>query len=515
MTGAFLTTAGKRLSTLGSRLTMSLTLPLVIAGGVLAKFGSDADSVSRKLDLTFGPVAARVRQGIEDLRKVMPATTREVTQFVDQFGEMLLNFGFTREKAADMSLQIVKVGNALALFRNKSPEQALIAIRSAMNGLTRPIRDFGVYFPAANHVLGEHASSVSAAARAQIYFDLTLKNSVIQQALAGELLKTTAVKMKFAAANLREARDIIGRQLLPVFAAIAEEISTLAVKLQHLDPETVKMGIHFAVIFALLGPVIKLVGLLSTGIGFLIRVVGALTAENALGALATVLSPQGIILLGLGLLAVAFYAVHEAMNADKNKADKLRESLKRLSEEQLINAGIQRKLVEQQDRAQLKVLQDKNAFGIQRTQAIVGGLTSVSPTAGAIASAILPQETSEMRRLRIEADAARDDLTEINRLLAEMRQPIPKFPHIAPDSGIGTLGKDKKDILDVLQEQGRGLKEMFDNATKSGEGLTQVLELIAKYRAAIIKPVANALVTAQEAYRAASVKNDFVAMFAA
>lgn len=342
ITAAKLEEFGASASSLGRKLSTYVTAPLLAAATAAANFGAQADLAATRMNIVFGGAAFQVNQRIAELRKTIPATTAELQRFTASLAEEYLALGLGPEKARTMSTELLRVAGALAQFKGRSVEDALNAIRGATNGMTRPLRDFGVLLDqgsikleAQRLGLSKHGEQLTQLGRIQAAYSLILERSQIQQHAAAELAGTAANRIKFTTANLREARDVIGQQLLPVMVPLAEVISNIADKLAHLNPETIKTGLYFAAVVAAGGPLLSIIGGLSSAISVLITRVALLEGESALGGLAVLLTPGGLILGGLALLAVAFYAVEQAANTADSATLRYRQSLSGLTAEQI------------------------------------------------------------------------------------------------------------------------------------------------------------------------------------
>lgn len=477
--GAGISSVGQSFATAGKRLTLGLTLPLGYAGYEFAKFGADAAAASQKLDLTFGPMSAHIREGIQEIRKILPGTTREVTNFVDLFGEMLLNFGYGRRQASDMALKLTSVAASLALFRNRSPQEALIAIRSAMNGLTRPIRDFGVFFREADvraqafhlNLSKSPTAAINPAARAMATYQLILRNSLIQQSLAAQLAGNVAQKFKFMGSNIRETRDIIGQQMLPVMAELADKISGVALAIGKLSPTTISAFLTLGAALIALGPTIWVLGTLAKTIGFLTTAVGILIGPLSLGGLAALVSPAGFIAAGLGVVAGLALILYMRMNQLTEATQNFRASLKGMGEEALNNRiAVERSLLA----GAQKALADKTAkghgFGETAAAIIRGG-----------------DLTDLWKNERAAVDQYASNLDDLTKALQAYRLTQHDLPHIPPPFTPGGEGAKPKTLLDVLDAQAKVLREQLKGNIAVGRGFETLTTAATSYRDSMLQ----------------------------
>ena len=92
------------------------------------------------------------------------------------------------------------------------------------------------------------------------------ENSALQTEV-GKRLETTGSKMKLAKNELTKTAVIMGDNFLPVIADVAAKVGELAKKFGALDKDTQKSIVKFALVVAAAGPVTKVFGGLTSGIG--------------------------------------------------------------------------------------------------------------------------------------------------------------------------------------------------------------------------------------------------------
>ena len=136
---------GPTISAMGERLTRNITIPLLTAGGALVKFAAEAEIARARLDVVFGPAgAAQMVETLAQLRKNIPASTREIHNFAASFGEMLIPLGIVPRRAQEMSVSLIEVAKNISLIQKVPAERAFSALRSALVSQTRELRKLGV-----------------------------------------------------------------------------------------------------------------------------------------------------------------------------------------------------------------------------------------------------------------------------------------------------------------------------------------------------------------------------------
>ena len=92
-----------------------------------------------------------------------------------------------------------------------------------------------------------------------------------------ETAETSAFKMEKAMNDLRVAGTMLGQELFPIVDALSKKISSLTNWFKELDDAGKKNVVKWGLITAAIGPVIILIGKISTGISALIPIVSTLT----------------------------------------------------------------------------------------------------------------------------------------------------------------------------------------------------------------------------------------------
>lgn len=96
---------------------------------------------------------------------------------------------------------------------------------------------------------------------------------------ASRFYDTTANKIKVAKNQITDAARVMGENMLPVVADLAEDLSDLTEKFADLPPETQKGIIKFGALVAAAGPVTKVTGTLASGIGSVTKGFGSMVKK--------------------------------------------------------------------------------------------------------------------------------------------------------------------------------------------------------------------------------------------
>ena len=115
---------------------------------------------------------------------------------------------------------------------------------------------------------------------------------------AGKRYETMASKLQVMKNNIKDVGITLGNTLVPYVEKAVEKIKQLAEKFSSLDEKQQANILRFAAIAAAIGPVLTIVGKLTSSIGSIMTVVGK--ASKAIGALSGTVGGLGGVLSALG-----------------------------------------------------------------------------------------------------------------------------------------------------------------------------------------------------------------------
>lgn len=120
------------------------TAGLVVAAKTSLQTASDINESITKNQQLFGRYAKGIEQFAESSARSFGISKAAALDYTGIFGNLARAQGVGQQAAADMSVQLTKLGADLASFNNASIEDVLQAIRSGLVGEVEPLRRFGV-----------------------------------------------------------------------------------------------------------------------------------------------------------------------------------------------------------------------------------------------------------------------------------------------------------------------------------------------------------------------------------
>lgn len=346
--------AGENIIDMGSSLTSKVTLPLMAAGTAAVKYATDTQEAINKVDVSFGESAENIKQWSEVTLEAYGISRTSALDMAAYFGDMSTSMGLTQAKAAQMSKEIVGWIGDISSFKNVSLDVAKTAASAIWTGETESIKQLGVVMTEANLEAYALANGydklykeMSQGEKVMLRFNYVMDST---QNATGDFARTsdnTANQLRILQESLKELAASFGEELLPIIQPILQNINDLIQKFASLDEQTKQNIVRWAIAAATLGPLLKITGEMTKGIGSLISLfplliaklkakqaadVGATASQNALNA-AMNANPIMLVVSAIGFLISILGSLAVANSIAQDSTDRLIGSTQRLSEE--------------------------------------------------------------------------------------------------------------------------------------------------------------------------------------
>lgn len=349
-------------------------------GGMAVAAASDVAESQNKVNVVFGESASMINDLAATAASKLGQTKGEVLNAAGGIGNLLTAMGQSKEKAAEMSVEMVKLASDLGSFNNASSTEVLEAMQAAMAGETDGMKKYGVAITEATlkqaameSGLGDNVQALSAAEKQMLSMKIMMEQTKSAQ---GDFANTSggmANGMKIIKASISDAVASIGAGLLPAvekagqafaaflqsekfeefktklidmftaigdklagvdFGAIADTILSVFTKIGDVftwlseNPAIAKVVLAigglvaaFAPVMMIIGPLIPVVMSVVGAIGGLVAPIGAAVAAAGgftavLGTVAAVLT--GPVAIAIGVI-IGAYALWQA-KGDEIKA---------------------------------------------------------------------------------------------------------------------------------------------------------------------------------------------------
>jgi hypothetical protein len=240
--------AGLSLTDLQSGLEMASQVLGPVVDGMKATIdaASDMNETISKSQVVFGDAAAAVEAMGNTAATSMGISKQEAIAAAATYGNLMVSMGLSKDAAADMSINLVKLAGDFASFNNIPVAEALEKIRAGLVGEGEPMKTLGVIInettlkqEAMNLGLSNGKDVLDAGTKAQAAYSLMLKQSTTAQ---GDYIRTAdgaANQTKTLEAQTKDLEAAIGKGLLPAYkellSALNSIIKTTAELVGHYD----------------------------------------------------------------------------------------------------------------------------------------------------------------------------------------------------------------------------------------------------------------------------------------
>lgn len=176
-----------------------------------------------KYNVVFDGMIAKTNQWASELRKDYGMSERASKEYLASTQAILLGTGMLKDESAKLSFNLVKMARDMASFNDKSPEQAINAVRSALTGEREALKQLGVVILESevqkqamieNNLANKN--SITQAMKAQATYNLILKKASVQMGDVARNQNTYVFQLEKSKAIIEDLRTTIGSKLLPV-----------------------------------------------------------------------------------------------------------------------------------------------------------------------------------------------------------------------------------------------------------------------------------------------------------
>ena len=295
---------GNSLGRIGRGLTIGLTLPLVAATGVIAKFGINAVESENLFEKSMGDMAKEARAFSETLSTQLNLNAFETRKSIGVFNQMLVSMTGNTEASFGMAKGLTQLTTDMASFFNLNSADAFQKLQAGITGEIEPLKRLGIIVSettvrqelmnrglvSAGEMLTENQKIIGR------YLTIMRQTSNAQGDMA-DTLEDPANRLRALGAETKEAATQLGITLLPAIGAVlgalkrlVEGLKSLVEGFQNLEPWQKGAALLMLGIAASIGPVLK---------GFSLLIKGFLALRVAVIAIAT---PIGLIVAGIAAL---------------------------------------------------------------------------------------------------------------------------------------------------------------------------------------------------------------------
>lgn len=215
--------------------------------------GSAVEESANKFNVVMGPAADETREKLEALTATIPLMYGEMEKMAAGTQDLLVPLGLAREEAAKMSLTAVELAGDLASFNNVAADIPLDAIKSALAGQSRPLRQFGVDVSEArlkalaySEGIAKMGETLTGAQRAQAIFRAVQLDSADAMGDAARTADSAANSMRFFLRDIKQVGENMAVALVPAIQEFVKEgsggVAFLAKFSEEMKDNSAKIG---------------------------------------------------------------------------------------------------------------------------------------------------------------------------------------------------------------------------------------------------------------------------------
>ncbi len=126
-----------------------------------AQSASDLAETVSKTNVVFDESAAKVIAFGDTAAESIGQSKQAALDAASTFGGLAKGIGLSSDESADFSIKLTTLASDLASFGNTSPEEAVLALGSALRGESEPIRKYNVLLNEAAIKTEAYASGIA------------------------------------------------------------------------------------------------------------------------------------------------------------------------------------------------------------------------------------------------------------------------------------------------------------------------------------------------------------------
>lgn len=185
--------------------------------------------------ITFGASSGAVQKWSTTTASAFGISRAAALQAANGFGGLFTTMGLIPARARDMSTTLVELAGDLASFKDTSPEEALIALRSALVGESEPIRRYNVLLNEARVQQQAFAQTGKTAAasltdqdKVLARYSLILQQTSLAQGDAARTAGSYANQTRQLRANITNLQANLGKLATPFLADVIGQMNRAA-----------------------------------------------------------------------------------------------------------------------------------------------------------------------------------------------------------------------------------------------------------------------------------------------
>ena len=263
---------GQTASRIGTQLTTNLTLPIAGLAVGAVKAASDLAESMNAINVVFKESAGVVEAFGETAAESAGLSQRAFNEAVIPIGQLLGNFGFSADLAADAVIDLTQRAADLGSVLNVDTAVALDKFQKGLAGESEPLKAFGVdvsvaAIKAEALALGliKSGEEMSKSVRAQAALSIIMRETSFAAGDFANTLETSLPnQLKQLKADAEDVAAALGTAMLPALLDVVGGVQGMVDKFTDLSVAQQEFIVKTGLTVAALGPAVFVVGKLVT-----------------------------------------------------------------------------------------------------------------------------------------------------------------------------------------------------------------------------------------------------------
>lgn len=313
----------KSAKSIGTKMSIGLTAPIVAAGGAAIKLASDFQESLNKVDVAFKDTSGQVKSFAKTALNSFGIAEGTALDMAALFGDMSTSMGLTTGEAAKMSTALVGLAGDLSSFKNMNIEEVTTALNGVFTGETESLKRLGVVMTETNlqqfalsQGIQKNIKDFTQAEKTLLRYEYVMG---VTANAHGDFARTgggAANQMRVFQESLKDLGVQFGDVMLPIFTDVVKKLNELIKGFKDLSFEQKQNIIEIAGLTAVIGPVLIALGSMAGAMEKLIKAGRFLHKIMGSSGLYSVLSKFGPV---GGIIAAAVGAAVYAINEGTKK----------------------------------------------------------------------------------------------------------------------------------------------------------------------------------------------------
>lgn len=314
-----------KFKSVGTKMTVGLTVPITAFGTYAVKMASDLNEVQNVVDTTFENSSETINKFAKSAAEQFGISELSAKQFTGTMGAMLKSMGLGNKDITDMSIALSGLAGDMASFYNLDPEEAFEKLRAGISGETEPLKQLGINMSVANleafamsKGITKSYDSMTQAEQATLRYQYIMETTADAQGDYSKTADSTANKTRTTMLQFQTLSAELGQQLLPIVNDVLGALQSVIKWFNNLDDSGKRVVLILGGIALAIGPVATAIGTLikvGSGIKSLVTIIKSWNVVTKLmtvaqGALNAVMNMNPISLIVIAIVAlIAIIAV--------------------------------------------------------------------------------------------------------------------------------------------------------------------------------------------------------------